>query len=83
VRDNGSGIAPDMLPKLFEPFATTKEAGRGVGLGLAISKGIIERHSGEIAVDSEVGRGTCFHVFLPVDAAHAAKSVKPEIAVGV
>jgi two-component system NtrC family sensor kinase len=82
VRDDGSGIAPDLLPKLFEPFNTTKEAGRGVGLGLAISKGIIERHLGEIAVDSQAGRGTCFHIFLPLDAAHAGRSPKHEAAVG-
>src|SRR5579872_5290369 len=50
VRDDGAGIAPDVLPQIFEPFVTTKERGRGVGLGLAISRGIIERHNGRIAV---------------------------------
>jgi two-component system NtrC family sensor kinase len=69
VRDDGTGIDPELLPKLFEPFVTTKEVGKGVGLGLAVSKGIVARHQGQIEVESEMGRGTCFHVFLPVDAA--------------
>ncbi len=65
VRDDGAGIAPDVLPHIFEPFLTTKESGRGVGLGLAISRGIVERHNGRIEVESEVGRGTTFTVTLP------------------
>ncbi len=65
VRDDGSGIAPDILPQIFEPFLTTKESGRGVGLGLAISRGIVERHNGRLAVESELGRGTTFTVSLP------------------
>ncbi|MGH9522851.1 MAG: sensor histidine kinase, partial [Terriglobales bacterium] len=68
VRDDGMGIPPDLLPRLFEPFLTTKETGKGVGLGLAISKTIIERHGGQIEVESQPGRGTTFYVFLPVDA---------------
>ena len=67
VRDDGSGIAPEILPHLFEPFLTTKETGRGVGLGLAISNSILERHNGSIEVESEVGRGTTFTVTLPWD----------------
>jgi len=67
VRDDGTGIAPEILPRLFEPFLTTKETGRGVGLGLAISRSILERHSGNIEVLSEVGRGTTFTVTLPWD----------------
>ena len=65
VRDDGAGIAPDVLPHIFEPFLTTKESGHGVGLGLAISRGIVERHNGRIAVQSELGRGTTFSVTLP------------------
>jgi two-component system NtrC family sensor kinase len=65
VRDDGAGIAPDLLPQIFEPFLTTKESGHGVGLGLAISRGIVERHSGRIEVQSEVGKGTTFTVKLP------------------
>jgi two-component system NtrC family sensor kinase len=69
VRDDGSGIAPDVLPQIFEPFVTTKESGRGVGLGLAISRGIVERHHGRIEVESELGQGTTFTVTLPAQAA--------------
>jgi signal transduction histidine kinase len=63
VRDNGSGIAPDKLERIFNPFFTTKE--RGTGLGMAISKKIVEAHQGAIAVASEVGRGTEFRITLP------------------
>src|SRR5580765_1590128 len=65
VRDDGAGIPPEILPRIFEPFLTTKETGRGVGLGLAISHSILERHHGSIAVESDVGRGTTFTVTLP------------------
>ncbi|MGA1999394.1 MAG: ATP-binding protein [Terriglobales bacterium] len=68
VRDDGVGIPPDLLPRMFEPFLTTKETGKGVGLGLAISKTIVERHGGVIEVESQPGRGTTFYIFLPVDA---------------
>jgi two-component system NtrC family sensor kinase len=67
VQDDGLGIQPSVLPHLFEPFFTTKEHGHGVGLGLAISQNIIERHGGRIDVVSEPGRGTTFTVNLPVD----------------
>jgi two-component system NtrC family sensor kinase len=65
IRDDGAGIAPDILPHIFEPFLTTKESGRGVGLGLAISRGIIEGHKGRIEVESELGRGTKFTITIP------------------
>ncbi|MGI9101771.1 MAG: sensor histidine kinase [Terriglobales bacterium] len=68
VRDDGVGIPPELLPRMFEPFLTTKETGKGVGLGLAISKSIVERHGGVIEVESQPGRGTTFYIFLPVDA---------------
>lgn len=68
VRDEGIGIAPDILPRIFEPFLTTKETGRGVGLGLAIARGIMERHNGRIEVESELGRGTTFTLTLPTQA---------------
>jgi two-component system NtrC family sensor kinase len=67
VQDDGVGIPPDLLPNLFEPFFTTKERGHGVGLGLAISRGIIERHGGKISVASEPGRGTTFTIRLPLE----------------
>ena len=72
VRDDGAGIAPHVLLQIFEPFLTTKESGHGVGLGLAISRGIVERHNGRIEVDSELGRGTTFTVTLPSQAQSAS-----------
>lgn len=66
VQDDGVGIPGEVLPKLFEPFFTTREHSRGLGLGLAISRSIIERHQGEIEVASELGRGTVFTLTLPV-----------------
>lgn len=68
VRDDGTGIAPEILPQIFEPFLTTKETGHGVGLGLAISRSIVERHGGSIEAQSELGRGTNFTVHLPLQA---------------
>jgi two-component system NtrC family sensor kinase len=76
VRDDGAGIPPDILPRIFEPFLTTKETGRGVGLGLAISHSILERHNGSIDVQSELGKGTTFTVALPWEA-EAAKAATP------
>jgi two-component system NtrC family sensor kinase len=67
VRDDGAGIPPEILPRIFEPFMTTKETGKGVGLGLAVSHSIIEAHRGTITVQSEVGRGTTFTVTLPMN----------------
>jgi two-component system NtrC family sensor kinase len=72
VTDDGAGIPPDVLPHVFEPFFTTKEGAHGVGLGLAISHGIIERHLGRIEVESERGRGTKFVITLPVGAEREA-----------
>ncbi|MGA7614842.1 MAG: ATP-binding protein [Thermoanaerobaculia bacterium] len=69
VEDNGCGIPDDVLPNLFEPFVTTKGDGHGVGLGLAISKRIVERHGGRIEVDSSPGRGTKFTVIFPAEVA--------------
>jgi two-component system NtrC family sensor kinase len=66
VRDDGVGMPPDILANMFEPFFTTKEHGRGLGLGLAISRNIVERHGGQIAVASEPGHGTAFTITLPL-----------------
>jgi len=60
VSDTGGGISPDDLRKIFEPFFTTKRAGEGMGLGLAISYGIIKDYGGDIRVDSQPGGGTTF-----------------------
>ena len=66
IRDNGRGIAPEDLDHIFDPFFTTKGPEEGTGLGLGISWNIVERHGGEIEVESEVGKGTRFTVRLPV-----------------
>jgi signal transduction histidine kinase len=66
VEDTGSGIPPDMLPRIFDPFFTTKPVGTGTGLGISLSYGIIQKHQGKIEVQSEVGRGTCFRITLPI-----------------
>jgi two-component system NtrC family sensor kinase len=65
--DTGCGIPSENLDKLFDPFFTTKEIGQGTGLGLAVSYGIIERHGGTIWVQSKVGRGSTFTIWLPIE----------------
>lgn len=66
MRDNGTGISPDDIEKIFDPYFTTKQVGEGTGLGLAIVHGIVQNHGGDIKVESEVGQGTTFHVYLPL-----------------
>ncbi|MDQ5988046.1 MAG: Sensor histidine kinase RcsC [Syntrophus sp. SKADARSKE-3] len=66
VGDNGLGIRPDHLERIFDPYFTTKKKGEGTGLGLAVVHGIVEDHGGLIKVYSEMGRGTIFHVYLPL-----------------
>ena len=65
IKDNGRGIPPEVKKHIFEPFYTTKEVGQGMGLGLSISYGIIEKHNGHIDVISEPGKGTEFIISLP------------------
>jgi signal transduction histidine kinase len=66
LEDTGIGISPENINKIFNPFFSTKEPGKGTGLGLAVSYNIIEKHRGHISVKSEVDRGTLFEVYLPL-----------------
>ncbi len=66
VVDTGVGIAPEHMERIFEPFFTTRPAGQGTGLGLSVSYGIVNDHGGFIEVESQVGKGTCFTIYLPV-----------------
>ncbi len=66
IEDNGKGITPEALPKIFDPFYTTKEVGKGTGLGLSIAYKIVAQHGGRIDVRSVVGEGTTVSVTLPV-----------------
>jgi signal transduction histidine kinase len=68
-RDTGMGIAPEHLPKIYDPFFTTKQIGKGTGLGLAVSYGIVQDHGGQIKVESKAGAGTVFQITLPLASA--------------
>jgi signal transduction histidine kinase len=67
IADTGKGISPEGLRRLFEPFYTTKPVGEGTGLGLTLSREIVQRHRGQIEVNSELGKGTVFTLTLPID----------------
>jgi two-component system NtrC family sensor kinase len=66
ITDTGVGIPKENLSKLFTPFFTTKDKGKGVGLGLSVVHGIIERHHGKIEIDSDPGTGTTFSIYLGI-----------------
>jgi PAS domain S-box-containing protein len=66
ICDTGTGIDPGIRDKIFDPYFTTKEAGKGTGMGLAVTHGIVKSYGGAISIDSEPGKGTTVHVFLPI-----------------
>lgn len=66
ISDTGKGIPPEILDKIFDPYFTTKEQGKGTGLGLAVVHGIVQEHRGEIKVHTEIGKGTAFDVYIPL-----------------
>ncbi len=76
VEDSGTGMPPQVQEKIFEPFFTTKEVGRGTGLGLSTSLAIVKSHRGFVKVYSEPGKGTRFHIFIPV---FSGAEVQPQI----
>ena len=82
VTDSGAGIPPEVLPKVFERFFTTKEAGKGTGLGLATVFGIVRQHQGWVAAESEAGRGASFRIFLPAIDAPAGDQAAAHVELG-
>jgi len=79
IQDTGAGISPENLKKIFDPFFTTKAVGKGTGLGLYISYGIIEKHKGSLSVESKPGVGSTFTIKLPV--AHSESMVHPAMTI--
>jgi two-component system NtrC family sensor kinase len=69
ISDTGAGIPKEIQSRIFDPFFTTKPVGKGTGLGLSLSYGIVQKHQGRIEVESEVGKGTCFRITLPIQRA--------------
>jgi len=66
ISDTGSGIKPDILDSIYEPYFTTKDVGEGTGMGLAMVHGIVEGYGGKITVESELGKGTVFSLYFPI-----------------
>lgn len=78
VADTGTGIGPDIIDKIFDPYFTTKEIGKGTGMGLSITHGIVKSYGGAITVKSAVGEGTSFHVYFPVIRESGGKSISED-----
>lgn len=81
IRDQGRGIAPDILLKIFDPYFSTKERGpqKGMGLGLTVSDSIIRKHNGAITVETEIGKGSTFHIYLPAVVSAVAEAASKSV----
>ncbi len=82
IADSGNGIAPEVRQRIFDPYFTTKEVGKGTGLGLATVQGIVAEYGGAVVCDSVLGRGTTFHVYLPASGVVAGVVEERDVAEG-
>ena len=76
VADTGSGISPEVLSRIYDPFFTTKVPGQGTGLGLSVTYGVVQEHQGAIECDSNPGQGTCFTLTLPLTTPSRERAVE-------